>query len=165
MSFLSKVKLLAALNKMVISTSHDEFFDLLVSAKMPLNILHDLKDKLEITDNKIKIYRAIVTEKINVNALGIYWSYDKEAAWPYDGREGVADSFYIVTALTPFSSVDIQKTVDAAKMSEQEITLQQGKKIFLDEIRYFGGWSRIKNRGYAFDKPQEIETFKKWVQA
>lgn len=143
------------------------FYDALLSYGISPQFLHTMREKLVISDNKLKVYRAIITNKVRKESLGIYWTYDSDTAWPYDGRDEANDKgdFYIVTAFVPLESVNMKETVAAAKMSEQEITLLQDKRIFIKEIRYFGSWSTVRSRGFDFDQPQEIEIINEWAQA
>ena len=144
-----------------------DFYDMLLSHGVSPKSMGDMREKLIISDNKLIVYRAIITDKIRKRSLGIYWAYDKDAAWPYDGRDEANDKadFYVVVALVPVESVNMQATATATKMSEQEITVTQGKRILLKEIRYFGSWTKVRSRGFDFDQPQDIETINEWAEA
>ena len=62
-----------------------DFYDLLLSHGVSPKSMGDMREKLIISDNKLIVYRAIITDQIRTRSLGIYWTYDKDAAWPYDG--------------------------------------------------------------------------------
>lgn len=97
--------------------------------------IDSIYDNSEINENDIKIYRSIIIDSskpLNKN-LGIFWTYDKNAAEPYWGNSKGKE--VVLCALAPLSSIDLERTLLAnmnlALREEREITLKKNSKIKL----------------------------------
>lgn len=109
-------------------------------------LYYKVYDIVDIIKSSEFLYRAITVPKtfniddIDKNGLGIYWSYDKDAAEPHWGYSmDNLDILTIVAQLDDKSIVNVQETLKAGTRpytgeDEKEITLIKGKDIFVREI-------------------------------
>jgi len=87
-------------------------------------------------NGKIKVYRCIETEDPDVNALGIYWSWDIGSARCYWGdRKGSETD---ITALVDISDINLENTfyknLHPITGGEAEIELKPGVEIEVIEV-------------------------------
>ena len=122
----------------------------------------------EFRGTSIILYRAVVTDKLNENHVGLSWCWKGEYVWPYDGLHERPDTpVYILKALVPLDAIDYEKTGRhmVGYSSEHEIKLLKNNRITLIESRYVGMSSDVARNGFDFDNPHSIEKKQVQVQA
>jgi 8-oxo-dGTP pyrophosphatase MutT (NUDIX family)/oligoribonuclease (3'-5' exoribonuclease)/predicted nucleotidyltransferase len=73
----------------------------------------DLERKGMVENSNIFLYRGISensVQKIDFNRLGVYWTWDKEKASNYSGKN-TDKKLFIIKAKVPFKSIDFDKTL------------------------------------------------------
>jgi hypothetical protein len=121
------------------------------------NYYNDLVRHVNRFTNPIRIFRAVGlvngVETLRTDALGVYWTWDREFAevyWSSDERE--TTTTFVIEAHVDPADVDWEGTLLAymTYLSEREVRLREGAPVHVVAVYDFSTPERVQVRG-AFD--------------